>query len=369
MVQLLKFDKSRVDDTKDAQYFIISGSNSVKFFLKRVLYLILFIYSTLFLAVAIPFVKTPCIPIYFIGGMITSVFIIRFINHIAKYTRFKSGGIIVNKTGIEVSDKRIKLNIPAEEITYLELNLLGNLVVREKDKSTSFPLTLINEDEREKLLTLFQDMSPKRTALYRKVWEFFDAIVVALVLAVHIIQFIIQAYFIPTGSMKDTLLVGDHLFVEKITYGPIIPAMLGMDKAVHLHWLGIREIQRGDIVIFKPPHELEKDYIKRVIAISGDRFEIDEDDGVVILNGKKFDEPYVKGRTTYHNFNSEKKDDIEGIVPEGKIVVLGDNRENSQDGRYFGYLDIERINGRAFILYWNTSQIMNLDFSRFGLIR
>ena len=74
-------------------------------------------------------------------------------------------------------------------------------------------------------------MAPRRTEIYRKIWDFVDAIVVALVLAVHIIQYIIQAYYIPTGSMEDTLKVGDHLFVEKITYGPVIPQMIGMNEA------------------------------------------------------------------------------------------------------------------------------------------
>jgi signal peptidase I len=212
-------------------------------------------------------------------------------------------------------------------------------------------------------------MAPKRTASFSKVWEFVDAIVVALVLAVHIIQYIIQAYYIPTGSMEDTLKKGDHLFVEKITYGPIIPQMFGMKKPIHLNKLSVRLVQRGDIVIFKPPHEKDKDYIKRCIAIPGDNFDIKE--GFVYINGVKQLEPYVKDITMWPSeyFGSQKKNAIQGIVPKGKIVVLGDNRTNSQDGRYFGYLDIDRIKGKAFILYWNTDQLLRLDLSRFGLIR
>jgi len=209
---------------------------------------------------------------------------------------------------------------------------------------------LMIEEDREKLMSFFEDMAPKRTRIYRKVWEFIDAVVVALMLAVHIIQFIVQAYFIPTGSMEDTLLIGDHLFVEKITYGPIIPRMIGMDKPIHLNFLGIREVKRGDIIIFRPPHEKDKDYIKRCIAIPGDKFEIK--DGHVYINGKKMIEPYTKGSTSFY-FGSKEKNEIEGIVPEGKVIALGDNRENSQDSRYFGYLEIERIKGRAFILYWS----------------
>jgi signal peptidase I len=209
---------------------------------------------------------------------------------------------------------------------------------------------------------MFGDLSPKRTLVNKKIWEFLDAIGVALFLAIHIIQFVVQAFFIPTGSMEDTLLVGDHLFVEKITYGPIIPQMVGMKKPIHLSFLSIRDVKRGDIVIFRPPHENDKDYIKRCIAIPGDDITIK--DGFVYINGVRLNEPYVKGQT-FDDFETSK---IQGIVPKGQVVVLGDNRENSMDGRYFGLLDIEKIRGRAFILYWNTSQIRKFDFSRLGLI-
>jgi signal peptidase I len=158
-----------------------------------------------------------------------------------------------------------------------------------------------------------------------KIWETIDAIVVALVLAVHIIQYVIQAYFIPTGSMEDTLRKGDHLFVEKITYGPIIPKMIGMTQQIHLSGISLRKVKRGDIVIFRPPHEKDKDYIKRCIAIPGDDFDIK--DGYVYINGKKQIEPYVKDITMWpsQGFDSNDKK-IKGIVPDGKVIVLGDNR-------------------------------------------
>ena len=162
--------------------------------------------------------------------------------------------------------------------------------------------------------------------------------------------------------MEDTLQIKDRLFVEKITYGPTIPKMLGMEKPVHLGFLGIRGVQKGDIVIFKPPHDEEKDYIKRCVAVAGDHVAIEN--GSLYINGKKQDEPYVKGITT-----AEEKNRILGVVPRGHIVVFGDNRQNSLDSRIFGYLDIQRITGRAFILYWATNDIMKRDFSRFGLIR
>ncbi len=364
MIQFLRFGSLKIEKT---EFSVISGKESALFFLKRIVLLFLFVYATLFIAAAIPFVKTPCIPIYFIGGFATAVFIVRFANHSIKYSQYRNGVIQVAPEAISVKDKSGWQQIPAADITYLEYNFLGNLIIRQKDGKLSFPLTLLTDEERQRFLGLFEDMAPRRTYLYRKIWDFLDAIVVALVLAVHIIQFIIQAYYIPTGSMEDTLKVGDHLFVEKITYGPIIPQMAFMKKPVHLSCLSIRKIKRGDIVIFRPPHDEDKDYIKRCMAVPGDKLEIKA--GKVFINDKALDEPYVKGITRTFNFLPDKKNEIEGIVPPGKIVVLGDNRENSQDSRFFGYLDIERIKGKALILYWNTGQLFHLDFSRIGLIR
>lgn len=356
MLQFLRFDASQVDRS---EFQIISGTDAFKFFSKRIMYFILLVYSTFFLAVAIPFQYT-----YFIGGFVIVIFLVRLINHAIKFSVFKDGKIIIDKEGVEIFFKDDAVKISADNITYLEVNLFGNLVVREKYNKTGFPLMLIDREKRPQVLSLFQDMAPKRTAVYKKIWDFVDAVFVAFLLAMHIRQFIIQAYFIPTGSMEDTLQIGDHLLVEKITLGPSIPRMIGMEEKVHLDFLGIRVVQRGDIVIFRPPHEKEKDFIKRCIAVAGDDFSIR--DGYVYINGKKKDESYVKGFTDYSGFGDKK---IEGKIPEGHIVVLGDNRQNSYDSRGFGYLPIKRIKGKAFILYWNTKQIMNFDFSRFGLIR
>jgi len=303
---------------------------------------------------------------YFIGGFASIVCLLRFINHIVMFLRYKGGHIAVTGEGIAVKDRMFSLLIPAASITYLEHSALGNLVIHEKLKSTSFPLMLLAKNDRAALFDDFQDMSPGRTAVFRKIWEIVDAVGVALFLAVHIIQYVVQAYFIPTGSMEDTLLIGDHLFVEKVTYGPIIPQMMFMDKPLRLDFLRICDIDRGDIVIFRPPHEPDKDYIKRCIALPGDLLQL-KDKGVYV-NGERLDEPYVEGKPT--DANGPFAGLIQGIVPADKLVVFGDNRTNSQDSRYFGYLDIERVKGRAFVLYWNTEYVLKRhDFSRFRLIR
>ena len=356
MLQFLRFDKNVA---AESEYSIISEGDAGRFFLRHTGFVLLLIYSTIFLAVAIPYEKT-----YFIGGIITAIFLVRLINFIVKYVKFKGGSIRTSPDMLEIRGSEEVYKIPRDEVTYIEVNVFSDLVVREKYNKTVFPVSLLKPEDREALLSNFVDMAPNRKRIYRKAWDFFDAILVAFILAMHIRQFIIQAYFIPTGSMEDTLLVGDHLLVEKITYGPIIPQMIFMNKPVHLDFLGLRDVQRNDIIIFRPPNEEEKDFIKRCVAVAGD--EVHVKNGYVYVNDKRLDEPYVKGHTTYRGF-SEKL--IEGVVPDGMVVAMGDNRENSFDSRGFGYLPVERIKGRAFVMYWNSQNIKNLDFSRLGLIQ
>ncbi len=356
MLQFLRFDGSLVSKS---EYTVVSGAEAWRFFSRWSLYAFLLAYSTVFLAAAIPFDG-----VFFFGGLITGVVVIRLINNILKYRSFRGGRIIVDPAGFEIFHSSGSVRIKAEDITYCELNVFGNFIIREKYLTTSFPLALLKKDDRQALLSQLHDMSPRRTALFKKVYDFFDAVLVAFILAMHIRQFIIQAYYIPTGSMEDTLLVGDHLLVEKITYGPAIPSMIGMEKPLHLDFLGIREVRRGDIIIFRPPGEDEKDFIKRCMAVEGDEYHIA--DGSVWINGTRVEEPYVKGLTSYRGFGDRK---IEGVVPRGMVIAMGDNRENSFDSRGFGYLPVERIKGRALMLYWNSTHIKNLDFSRLGLIR
>ena len=160
MIQFLRFDSSSIEQSN---FSVISGRDSAVFFLKRALYLLLFIYSTLFLAAAIPFVKTPFIPIYFIGGCATAVFILRFANHIVQYVKYRNGGITVTKEGLELRESGATVRIPAADISYLERNFIGNIMIRQKYAKNSFPLMLLAEDDREKFLSLFQDMAPRRS--------------------------------------------------------------------------------------------------------------------------------------------------------------------------------------------------------------
>jgi signal peptidase I len=362
MLLKLKYFKKQM---AEADFQIISGCESFKFFAKRFCYIIFFLYSTIFVAAIDPFVNTSIEKfVFFFGGLITIIIIIRLCNHIIKYIKFSGGKLSLKSNQIIIQNKKESIEIFSDDLKDIEVNAFGNIVFHEQDSSTAFPFMLLSESDREKLISSFDDTTQNRTLFFKKAYDFFDALLVAFILAMHIREYIIEAFYIPSGSMEDTLLVGDHLLVEKITYGPVIPKMIGMDKEVHLKFLSIRDIKKNDIIIFKPPNETIKDYIKRCIALPGDDLQIKNN--AVYINGKKLDEPFIKGFTNYDGFGEKR---IEGIVPEGNVVAFGDNRENSSDSRAFGYLPIERIKGRAFIFYWNTKQIKNFDFSRYGLIR
>jgi len=176
--------------------------------------------------------------------------------------------------------------------------------------------------------------------------EWGEAIIIAVVLAVIIRVFIIEPYKIPSESMMDTLLVGDHLLVTKFIYGTHIPFT---DTVI----LPVRQPERGDIIVFKYPKNESLDYIKRVIGTPGDEVEIK--DKVVYINGKKIDEPYKKitDPEIRPPFISPRDNFGPVTVPEGHLFVMGDNRDNSSDSRFWGYVDIKKIKGKALILYWS----------------
>lgn len=338
-----------------------------KFIIKKILFFLFMFYAVFFTAVATPFVDPHSPVIYIIGFSICFVILLRLINFIHKASDFNEGKLIFKQDFIEIRTRDKYIKISYSEIEFIEYNILSNLVIHTEKRNYSIPLLLIDEEDRDHLSDYLVDLTPERTAIFKKIWEFADAVVMAFILAIHIIQFIIQNYYIPSGSMMDTLMEGDHLFAEKITYGPSIPAMVGMDEPLHLDFLGFRDVQRGDVIIFKPPEPADQDkvFIKRCIAVEGDEFHVKE--GHVYINGKKIDEPYTKGITSYSQFGGDVE--IEGVVPDGMVIALGDNREDSQDSRFFGYLDKKRIRAKAFVLYFNLDQFRQFDFSRIGLIK
>ena len=176
--------------------------------------------------------------------------------------------------------------------------------------------------------------------------EYTEAIVIALVLALFIRTFIIQAFKIPSGSMLPTLKIGDHLLVNKFIYGVRIP----FAGTVIIPFKSPRP---NDIIVFKFPRNPKLDYIKRVIGVPGDTLE--GRNKTLYVNGKPFDDKYgvhLDSSTMYAA--AGPRDNFGPItVPEGKVFVMGDNRDNSFDSRFWGFVDHNAILGKALIIYWS----------------
>jgi len=186
--------------------------------------------------------------------------------------------------------------------------------------------------------------------------EYVEALAVALILALVIRTFVVQAFKIPSGSMLETLQIGDHLLVNKFIYGVKMP--FSGDILYH-----VDDPQHGDIVVFEFPEDPDKDFIKRIIGVPGDVIEIK--DKAVYRNGEKLDEPYVR----HADPNIVPRRDNFGpiTVPEGKYFVMGDNREESYDSRFWGYVDREKIKGKAWVIYWSWDGFPNVRFNRIGM--
>ena len=176
--------------------------------------------------------------------------------------------------------------------------------------------------------------------------EYIEAILIALLLALFIRTFVIQAFKIPSGSMLNTLLIGDHILVNKFIYG--IKNPLNGNT-----WVPIKEPGRRDIVVFKYPVNPAQDYIKRVVGIEGDTIEIKNKK--VYVNGEPQDEEYAIFLDSKVLPGSIQPRDNMGpiTVPENSLFVMGDNRDNSYDSRFWNFVDLKAVKGKAFILYWS----------------
>src|SRR5215813_11397090 len=182
--------------------------------------------------------------------------------------------------------------------------------------------------------------------------EYFESIVIAVILALFIRTFVVQAFKIPTGSMEENLLIGDHLLVNKFVLGP-------SETSLERTLLPIGTIKRGEVIVFKYPVEPERDFIKRVIGLPGETVELREKK--VYINGKPLDEPYVHflqppaAQSAFHEETSSDVRENYGpvTVPPNQYFVMGDNRDNSQDSRYWGFLPRENVKGKALVIYWS----------------
>ena len=185
--------------------------------------------------------------------------------------------------------------------------------------------------------------------------EYFESICVAVILALFVRTFVVQAFKIPTGSMENNLLIGDHLLVNKFVFAPTLTRA---ENAL----LPIDPIKRGDILVFKYPEDPERDFIKRVIGLPGEVVELK--DKKVYINGTALDEPYVH---FLFPFDPSSPDAGEGgvdlrrsygpaTVPEGEYFMMGDNRDNSQDSRYWGFLRRDYVKGKALFVYFSFGE-------------
>ncbi len=185
--------------------------------------------------------------------------------------------------------------------------------------------------------------SGRKKSVFR---EYFEAIVIAVLLALFIRTFVVQAFKIPSGSMLPTLLIGDHLLVNKFIYGIRIPFS---GKII----VPIADPEKGDVVVFKFPKDRSIDYIKRVVGTPGDTVEIK--DKKIYINGSKVEDPHGHVNSANILSGSASPRDNFGpvLVPKDRIFVMGDNRDNSYDSRFWGFVDQKDILGKAFILYWS----------------
>ncbi|HLG56761.1 MAG TPA: signal peptidase I [Vicinamibacterales bacterium] len=207
---------------------------------------------------------------------------------------------------------------------------------------------------------------PPGAAPFKKstIREYFESICVAVVLAFFVRTFVVQAFKIPTGSMENNLLIGDHLLVDKFVFAPTLTSL---EKIL----LPIDDIRRGDIIVFKFPEDPERDFIKRVIALPGETLQLRNKK--VFINDTPLDEPYV-------HFLFPPADGTSGApevsdpdvrvnygpvtVPADHYFMMGDNRDNSQDSRYWGFLPREYVKGKALFVYFSGQGGLGVRWSR-----
>ena len=176
--------------------------------------------------------------------------------------------------------------------------------------------------------------------------EYAEALVIAIILALFIRTFVVQAFKIPSGSMIETLNIGDHILVNKFIYGIKIPFT---DEVL----ITISQPKRGDVIVFKYPQDESKDFIKRVVGEPGDVVEIRNKQ--VYVNEKPLDEPYaIHLDSVVYTREAQPRDHYGPItVPQDSYFVMGDNRDHSMDSRYWGFVKFNKIKGKAFLIYWS----------------
>ncbi len=183
----------------------------------------------------------------------------------------------------------------------------------------------------------------EKKSVYR---EYFESIIFALIIALIVRTFVVQAFKIPSGSMENTLAIGDYILVNKFIYGIEIPF-------TGRHLFPLRNPRRGDIAVFEYPEDPSRDFVKRVIGLPGDRIQVI--DKKVFVNGKPYVNPHEIHKDSAIIPAGVNPRDNTGVitVPAGSYFMMGDNRDQSYDSRFWGFVKIGRIKGLAFVKYWS----------------
>jgi signal peptidase I len=190
--------------------------------------------------------------------------------------------------------------------------------------------------------------------------EYIEAFAVAIILALIIRTFVVQAFKIPSGSMEDTLLVGDHILVNKFIYGERIPY-------TDIRFFDFKRPQRGDVIVFIYPEDESKDFIKRVVGVEGDTIEVREKN--LYVNDTLHNEPYAihKDNTVIPAHVTKRDYFGPQQVPKDMVFVMGDNRDRSADSRFWGFVPLSKVKGKAFLIYWSWGGFMrDIKWSRIG---
>jgi signal peptidase I len=193
-------------------------------------------------------------------------------------------------------------------------------------------------------------------------YEYAEAIIIAILIAIVVRTFVVQAYKIPSRSMVPTLLVGDHILVNKFIYGVKVPFLRNTI-------IPVTNPQRGDIVVFIYPNDRSKDFIKRVIGVSGDKIEIKNK--IIFINGKQYSDAYgIYSDNVIYPGSMQPRDNFGPVtVPVKSLFVMGDNRDESADSRFWGFVDLKDVEGKAFIIYFSLNyEEKNLRWQRLGSV-
>ncbi len=189
--------------------------------------------------------------------------------------------------------------------------------------------------------------APKAKSTFR---EYAEAILMALLLALFIRTFIVQAFKIPSGSMIPTLAIGDHILVNKLSYGVRMPFL-------EKYLVDFGAPARDDVIVFIYPEDRSKDFIKRVVGVAGDNVEVRNKK--VFINGKAAEDSHAH----FEGYDPQLGGTVNGdhygpkVVPEGHVFVMGDNRDRSYDSRFWGYVNLSEVRGKAFLIYWSWDGI------------